>query len=124
MTSWRRRPRRNGSTWRGSGATNPYSAWIARRKPSRTTAGVSTVCVMVLPFGLLRSVALFAHCAVRLHRKSSCAPLWKTRGKSPHLEPLALQQVGGLIRVHAVRAAAICDDLAIAGQLGQASLEL
>src|SRR5260370_10375742 len=125
------RPTRKWNPCSGSCATSAYSAWIARRKPSRSTAGVSTVClprfsvgVMVLPFGLLRSVALFVHCAVRLHRKSSCAPLWKTRGKSPHLEPLALQQLGGLIRVHAVRAAAIGDDLAIARYIGQAALQL
>src|SRR5438105_5661018 len=118
------RPTRKWNPCSGSCATSAYSAWIARRKPSRSTAGVSTVCVMVLPFGFLRSVALFVRGAVGFHRKSSCAPLRKSRGKSPHLEALALQQLGGLIRVHAVRAAAIGDDLAVARYFGQASLQL
>src|SRR5712692_5562126 len=118
------RPTRKWKPCSGSWATSAYSAWIARRKPSRSTAGVSTVCVIVLPFVSLRLITLLVCGAVGLYGQSGCAPLGKARGKSPNLEPLALQQLGGLIRVHAVRAAAIGDDLAVTRYLGQASLQV
>src|SRR5260370_37637696 len=84
------------------GASSPGLLLVFRPSACPALAWVS----LVLPFVSLRSVVLFERDgAAGLNRQSGCAPLRKAFDKSPHLEALALQKLGGLVGVHAVRTA-------------------
>src|SRR6266852_956489 len=102
------------------GASSPGLLLVSRPSACPALAWVSCF----LPFASLRSIVLFVRGACRRHGQTSGAPLRKSFGKTPNLEPVSLQKLAGLIRVHAIRPATIGDHFAIAGQLGQASLEL